>query len=535
MKNCFGYTRVSTVKQGEGVSLEAQKDAIIAFASRNNITIIKWWEEKETAAKKGRPLFNKMVSDLRRGKAQGLVIHKIDRSARNFSDWAKIGEMADAGIDIHFATESLDFRSRGGRLTADIQAVIAADYVRNLREECIKGMNGRLKQGLYPFKAPIGYLDNGGGQPKTPDPERAQHIQDAFELYGSNQYSQLALQGVMERRGLRTKEGRPLSLTGLENMLNNPFYCGIIKIKRSGAVFPGVHEPLISVSLFERVQAIKAGKAVKKITKHNHTYRRLFRCALCDGAMIPERQKGRVYYRCQGRACPTKTVREDAMEAAILRCLNTMHLTDQQIERLTDKVTKWLSNPDADAKRKAIPIQLSAIAEKQERLTDALIDKLIDRDTYNSRREALLREQMRLKEEAQKMDCQRSNPQQVREFLELIKNLAYTYLFAAPAEKYRIVEIATSNRKVELKNICLEPSKWLLDVGQAIAAHSGAPSPCADRNMMDTLYGLLKHSDVIELQDTLRANKPSGRFSDMPKTTASNGERTSADRTLPII
>ena len=35
-------------------------------------------------------------------------MHKIDRSARNFSDWARIGELVDSGIDVHFAHESLD-------------------------------------------------------------------------------------------------------------------------------------------------------------------------------------------------------------------------------------------------------------------------------------------------------------------------------------------------------------------------------------------------------------------------------------------
>jgi hypothetical protein len=61
MKQCFGYVRVSTVKQGEGVSLEAQREAIEAFARRENIEIIEWFEEKETAAKCGRPIFNAMV------------------------------------------------------------------------------------------------------------------------------------------------------------------------------------------------------------------------------------------------------------------------------------------------------------------------------------------------------------------------------------------------------------------------------------------------------------------------------------------
>ena len=193
MKPCFGYIRVSTQKQGEGVSLEAQKNAITAFASHNQLDIIEWFEEKETAAKSGRPIFSKMLKRLGRGNAQGLIIHKIDRSARNLRDWAAIGELSDAGIDVYFATETLDFRSRGGRLTADIQAVIAADYVRNLREETLKGMNGRLKQGLYPFCAPVGYMDNGKGKPKTPDPERAPLIKEIFELYGSGQYSERSL------------------------------------------------------------------------------------------------------------------------------------------------------------------------------------------------------------------------------------------------------------------------------------------------------------------------------------------------------
>ena len=48
MKPCFGYIRVSTQKQGEGVSLEAQKDAITVFASRNDLTVTQWFEEKET-------------------------------------------------------------------------------------------------------------------------------------------------------------------------------------------------------------------------------------------------------------------------------------------------------------------------------------------------------------------------------------------------------------------------------------------------------------------------------------------------------
>lgn len=510
MKKCFAYIRVSTVKQGEGVSLEAQREAITVFASRQNIEIVQWFEEKETAAKRGRPIFNKMIADLKKRRADGLVVHKIDRFARNLIDYGKISELMDIGIDIHTAIDSLDFQTRGGRLAADVQAVVAADYVRNLREECIKGLTGRLKQGLYPFKAPIGYLDNGGGKVKTLDPDRAHHILAAYELYGSEQYSQRALQEELAKRGLRTKAGHPLSLSGLESVLANPFYCGIIKIKRSGGVYQGCHEPLIPVSLFERVQDIKTGKAVKKMTKHNYTYRRLFRCSLCDGAMIPERQKGRVYYRCQTRNCATKTVREDGIEAAILQCLSTLQLTDANIDKMAQRFTAWIEKRESNSDSSALPLQLAAIADRRERLTDALIDRLIDKETYQNRAEALLIEEARVKEQQQELAAHRANPQCLRNFLELLRNLAQTYYFAAQAEKYRITKIATSNRTVAGKKICVEPSKWLQDVGATVAALRGAPSPCADRTLTGLLWGPIV-LELAEIQNKPRNKVQSGR------------------------
>src|SRR5215470_5166430 len=165
MKEFFSYVRVSSTRQGEeGVSLQQQKEANEAFAVRKGIKITEVFEEQETAAKRGRPVFSKMLKLLKAAKASGVIMHKIDRSARNLKDWADLGELIDSGIEVHFANESLDLHSRGGRLSADIQAVVAADYIRNLREETRKGHYGRLRQGISPFPAPLGYLNAGRGK-----------------------------------------------------------------------------------------------------------------------------------------------------------------------------------------------------------------------------------------------------------------------------------------------------------------------------------------------------------------------------------
>ena len=69
----FAYTRVSTQRQGvEGVSLEAQRRAIQDYAQRQNLAITQWFEERQTAAERGRPIFVQMLSLLRKGKANGL-------------------------------------------------------------------------------------------------------------------------------------------------------------------------------------------------------------------------------------------------------------------------------------------------------------------------------------------------------------------------------------------------------------------------------------------------------------------------------
>src|SRR2546425_495212 len=83
-KYVFAYIRVSTVRQGErGVSLQEQREAIIRHAERNDLTISQWFEERETAAKQGRPVFAAMLCLLKQGRAHGVIIHKIDRAARN--------------------------------------------------------------------------------------------------------------------------------------------------------------------------------------------------------------------------------------------------------------------------------------------------------------------------------------------------------------------------------------------------------------------------------------------------------------------
>lgn len=460
MKPCFGYIRVSTQKQGEGVSLEAQKDAIAVFASRNNLSVTQWFEEKETAAKSGRPVFTGMLKQLKQGKAEGVIIHKIDRSARNLRDWAMFSELPDVGVSVYVATESLDFNSRGGRLTADIQAVIAADYIRNLKEECIKGMNGRLNQGLFPWGAPPGYLNQGGGKPKIPCPKTAPLIKLAFELYATRQYSYKKLLDELHRRGLRNIRGGKLTLCGLGNILQNPFYIGLMYVKSSGKTYQGVHEPIVPIGLWKRVQTVRNERSGPKSTRHNHLFMGLFRCGLCDKPMVPEKQKGHVYYRCKRRSCATKTIREERLDDAIRQDLSRLELNAKSLERVQNK-KKPKALVDIKEQRSALELQIKDEERRLVRLEDLLLDETLARDAF-IRKEGEIRFRLtELNDELLKLPDEQTLAAHQDQLAELRKSLVFLYETANRAEKRMIVENVWPNRTVSRNEVALKPYSWV--------------------------------------------------------------------------
>jgi len=447
----FAYARVSTQKQGErGVSLQEQREAIKRYAERTGLVICEWFEERETAAKRGRPVFATMMSRLRKGVARGVIIHKIDRSARNLRDWADLGELIDRGIQVHFANESLDLHSRGGRLSADIQAVIAADYIRNLREEVRKGFYGRLKQGLYPLPAPLGYIDMGAGKPKKLNPKSAPLVRKAFKLYASGQHSLRTLAEMLNSSGLRTRSGRPITHTALSLIFNNPFYTGVIRIRRTNESFDGAHEPLVSKALFERVQAILSGRIPARIRRHDFTFKRLIRCGHCQRTLTGEIQKGHSYYRCHTKDCATKTLREEAIIMAFREAFGPLRLRRDEISYLASKIDALKKDGEEarEAEVRAYELQLASVDDRLRRLTDAFIDGLIDKDVFDERNGSLLLERKGLRESLANAG---SAPiaENAQKLFELLKSVCFLYESADLEEIRNLVQILTSNRIVK--------------------------------------------------------------------------------------
>ncbi|MBK9632885.1 MAG: recombinase family protein [Saprospiraceae bacterium] len=456
MKNVYGYIRVSTVKQGTGVSLQEQKEAIIRYAESHQLNIVEWFEEKETAAKQGRPLFNKMMKMVKNRISDGIIIHKIDRSARNLKDWALLGDLIDAGHEVHFAHESLDMDTRGGRLAADIQAVIASDYIRNLREEACKGLYGRLKQGIFPFYAPIGYLNCGRGQIKKVDPIQAPLVRKTFELYSSGNYNLKGMVKLMQELGLRNTRGSKISIQTISKILNNPFYTGIMKVK--GKTFQGNHEPLISPKQYFEVQDILRGKTNSKIVKHDFLFRRLIKCKICNYSLIGEKSKGYIYYRCHTKECPTKGIREELVEKSIIKYFEDVRLhplEDSFLKELLEEAQLNYSETYTSIDE-SLKLQRSNLSLKLEKLTDAYIESVIDKSQFDERKQRLMIEMQGLKlQEGLQTNQKEAIFRKAKNFLELLNSLKNSYLIGIKDEKRKLIKIITSNLTIQGKKLMI--------------------------------------------------------------------------------
>src|SRR3989338_7729190 len=155
----FAYIRKSTdVEDKQELSLEAQRHEIELFASKEHLNIIKWFEEKRSAKAPGRPDFNVMMDLLKQGCANGLISHKPDRFARNWTDIGLICETwKEKNLDLVCVTGRFQNNAQGHAMFG-LQALMAKWQIDNLSEETKKGQRESIRRGFFPGIPPLGYL-----------------------------------------------------------------------------------------------------------------------------------------------------------------------------------------------------------------------------------------------------------------------------------------------------------------------------------------------------------------------------------------
>ena len=403
-KKYFIYTRKSTDTEDRQVrSLADQLSELRELAKKEQLEVVDIFIEKQTAKTPGRPVFAEMLERIEAREASGILAWHPDRLARNSVDGGKIIYMVDTGVitDLKFPTFWFDATPQG-KFMLSISFSQSKYYVDNLSENVKRSYKQKLKNGIWPQKAPIGYLNDKKTKLIVVDPEKAPFIKKAFETYATGNYTLSALRKSMGELGLTGHKGKELSISNYQYLLKNNLYHGLILFH--GEFYEGKHEPIITKKIFDICQEVmtKKSKPQHDGDLKPYVYRGLFKCAECGCCLTIETQKGHNYLRCTKHKgpCSQKYVREEAMTTLIQEELKKVSLSDEVANWLIAEVEKDRAKDDDSSKNQIQKVSDEALAinAKLEKLMTAYLGNALTLEEYQTTKNKLVTEKQVLKD-----------------------------------------------------------------------------------------------------------------------------------------
>jgi DNA invertase Pin-like site-specific DNA recombinase len=202
-----------------------------------------------------------LLSDIRAGLVDTVVVYKVDRLTRSLTDFAKMVELFDArGVSFVAVTQQFNTTTSMGRLTLNM-LLSFAQFEREVIGERIRDkIAGSKRKGIWMGGTlPLGYRAH--SRKLVVNPEEAQRVRQIFERYlelGSVRLLKIELEqnaivsGVRVSRKGNSSGGQQFSRGALYPLLSNPIYIGEIRHRKES--HPGQHEAIVSRELWERVQ-----------------------------------------------------------------------------------------------------------------------------------------------------------------------------------------------------------------------------------------------------------------------------------------
>ena len=142
-KQAVIFARVSSQKQENGVSKEAQISAMTSYCNKNGLKIVKSHSIMESSTIGDRPKFKEMIEFLKKQKQKtALVVQSVDRLQRGFDETSIINKLARDGIiEVHFLKENFNIdqdAEQAEEMQYDLNVFSAKMYISALRNHVLK-------------------------------------------------------------------------------------------------------------------------------------------------------------------------------------------------------------------------------------------------------------------------------------------------------------------------------------------------------------------------------------------------------------
>ncbi len=413
----IAYCRKSTdEKEKQVLSIDQQVSELKEFAQRENIEILEFLTEAQSAKIPGRPVFNALVKRIENGEISGIISWNPDRLARNSVDGGKIIYLLDLGKlqSLKFPTHWFE-NTPQGRFMLSIAFGQAKYYVDNLAQNVLRGLKYKVKQGIWPARAPWGYRNDRNTRGIVIYPPEANVIRGAFELYATGKYALIDIGKYFYENGIKNKvSGGYPNDSNLRRILMRPLYYGAMVFK--GELYAGIHEPIVSKALFDQVQKMIIQRGwyhQYKSKRYDFAFTGLIKCSYCGCSITAENRPFYFprthhsvlyrYYHCTKKrlSCLQKGyTREEVLETQFREIVSSVSLSEVWANKMlefleTDEKTE---KQNATSELQKLNIVLGEIEQKLDRLLEAYLDMIVDTQHYKQKKNELMEKQSILKD-----------------------------------------------------------------------------------------------------------------------------------------
>ena len=429
------YTRVSTVMQIDGYSLEAQKTKMKSFCDYNDYEIVGEYEDAGKSGKstEGRVSFNQMIEDIKSGKdgISFVLVFKLSRFGRNAADVLScLQVMQDYGVNLICVEDGIDSSKDAGKLMISVLSAVAEIERENIRVQTMEGRMQKAREGKWNGGfAPYGYELKEGKL--YINEEEAIAIRTIFDKYVNTDMGANAIAKYLENHGIskipRQNGKNPLFDASLiRKIIHNPVYCGKIAFGRRRTekvqgtrndyhlvkkddyiLVEGLHEAIVTEEVWEMAQ-IKADSQSKKYKRINrvkkekiHLLSGIVKCPVCGVGMYGNKTIKRRkdsskineynFYGCKhrnmarGHKCDfSKQINEEILNEAVAEVIKKLVSNKKFANLMKQKINTEIDTSEIDKEISSLEKQIRQLYAKKESVLKDL-DSLDYEDAHYQR------------------------------------------------------------------------------------------------------------------------------------------------------
>ncbi len=407
------YARFSSNNQRDE-SIDAQIRAIQEFARSNDIIIVEEYVDRaKSATTDDRPEFQRMIKESGEGKFQLVIVHKLDRFARNRNDsMAYRMKLRKNKVSLLSVLEPLDSDSPESIILESVLEGMAEFYSKNLSREVRKGLKeNALKCQHTGGKPPLGYDVDKITRKLVINEDEARAVRLIFHMtlkgHGYNDILE-ELRGL----GYKTKANKDFGKNSLYEILHNPKYKGWYVYNRVDSRDPytkkrnshrynaledmiivrGGVPAIVSEEEFDGVQTLLEKRRYKSYhsKKNKEVYLlsgKIF-CGECGCAYVGNRKnstgnrKPNITYRCNNRgrkttsACHNREINRDYIENFVIKKIEDSIFNKKTISAVLERYRDKMRSLKREHNEKIAHIEhmIAGCEKKEDNLTNVLAE-----------------------------------------------------------------------------------------------------------------------------------------------------------------